>query len=169
MIAGLSEIHARTIERARDQGPFVGWEDFIGRTRLSRAVIVRLAGADAFSSLKMDRRGALWRALAEEKKARAMPLFDQSPEDDEAAPVLEPLGLQDEIVADYRTAGLSLRAHPLEIHRARLDELGIVSAEDLAEHPADRAVRVAGIVLVRQRPARPRASRSSRSKTRPAR
>ena len=152
MIAGLSEIHARTIERARDQAPFCSWEDFMGRTRLSRAVIVRLAGADAFSSLEMNRRGALWRALAEEKKARRMPLFDQSPEDDEAAPPLAPLELQEEILADYRTAGLSLRAHPLEIHRGRLDELGIVPAEGLKDHPADHVVRVAGIVLVRQRP-----------------
>jgi error-prone DNA polymerase len=152
MIAGLSEIHARTIERARERGPFCSWEDFVGRTRLSRSVIVRLAGADAFASLEMNRRGALWRALAEEKKARRMPLFDQSPEEDEVAPPLVPLEMQEEIVADYRTAGLSLRAHPLEIHRGRLNELGIVPAEGLAKHPADRAVRVAGIVLVRQRP-----------------
>ncbi len=152
MISGLSEVHARTIERARDEGPFGSWEEFVNRTRLSRAVVVRLAGADAFSSLRMDRRGALWRALAEEKKARAMPLFDQATEEDEAAPALVPLELQEEIVADYRTAGLSLRAHPLEVHRGRLNELGIVPAEGLTEHPADRAVRVAGIVLVRQRP-----------------
>ena len=81
-----------------------------------------------------------------------MPLFDQSLEDDEIAPPLVPLELQEEIVADYRTAGLSLRAHPLEIHRGRLNALGIVPAEGLPEHPADRMVRVAGIVLVRQRP-----------------
>jgi error-prone DNA polymerase len=58
----------------------------------------------------------------------------------------------EEVVADYRTAGLSLRAHPMQFQRARLDELGIVPAAGLATHPADRHVRVAGIVLVRQRP-----------------
>src|SRR5205814_10606825 len=64
LIGGLSEKHARTIEIARRDGPFRGWDDFTGRTRLSRAVMSRLAGADAFSSLSLDRRRAMWQALA---------------------------------------------------------------------------------------------------------
>ncbi len=65
---------------------------------------------------------------------------------------MPPLELPDEVVADYRTAGLSLKAHPIEFHRQRLEQLGIVPASRLATHPANRHVRVAGIVLVRQRP-----------------
>src|SRR5262249_22395105 len=50
LIGGLSEKHAQTIELARRDSPFRGWDDFVRRTRLSRAVMSRLAGADAFSS-----------------------------------------------------------------------------------------------------------------------
>ena len=152
MISGLSEAHAQAIERARRAGPFRGWEDFVRRTRLSRAVAARLAGADAFSSLGLDRRSALWQALAEEKQARQLPLFEQLAPDDEPSVALPALGIQEEVVADYRTAGLSLRAHPMQFERARLNELGIVPADRLPDYPADRSIRVAGVVLVRQRP-----------------
>src|SRR5690606_37464859 len=76
-VSGLSEAHARAIAAARAaDGPFTGWHDFARRTRLTRAVMTRLAEADAFASITLDRRHALWQALAEEKKPRAMPLFD---------------------------------------------------------------------------------------------
>jgi error-prone DNA polymerase len=152
MVRGLSQPQALAIEAARRDGPFRGWEDFVRRTRLSRAVISRLAAADAFSSLKIDRRGALWRALAEEQQPIRLPLFEQLEEDDEPVTALPKLEIAEEVVADYRAAGLSLRAHPMQFHRPRLDALGIVPADRLGEHPADRHVRVAGIVLVRQRP-----------------
>ncbi len=152
MVRGLSEVHARAIEEARRRGPFGGWDDFVRRTRLGRAVVSRLAAADAFSSLELDRRAALWRALGEERKTASLPLFDQLPPDDEPAVPLPELDPAEAVVADYRTAGLSLRAHPMQFQRARLEALGIVPAERLATHPADRHVRVAGIVLVRQRP-----------------
>ena len=152
MVRGLSEVHARAIEEARRPGPFGGWDDFVRRTRLGRAVVSRLAAADAFSSLELDRRAALWRALGEERKTASLPLFDQLPPDDEPAVPLPELDPAEAVVADYRTAGLSLRAHPMQFQRARLEALGIVPAERLATHPADRHVRVAGIVLVRQRP-----------------
>ena len=58
----------------------------------------------------------------------------------------------EEVLADYRTAGLSLRAHPLQFLRADLQRLGVVPAELLKTWPDGKPVRVAGIVLVRQRP-----------------
>ncbi len=150
-ISGLSETHARVIEQARREGAFRGWQDFVRRTRLSRAVVSRLAGADAFSSLGLNRRGALWQALGEEKRATRQPLFEQLEPADEPAVPLPPLEIAEEVAADYRTAGLSLRAHPMQFQRQRLDALGIVPANRLATHPPDRHIRVAGIVLVRQR------------------
>ncbi len=151
-VAGLSETHARAIERARQDGAFRGWKDFVRRVPLSRAVVSRLAGADVFSSLRLDRRSALWHALAEEKQPRPLPLFEALDADDETAAPLPRLDLREEVVADYRTVGLSLRAHPMQFHRSQLAALGIVPAARLATHPADRHVRVAGVVLVRQRP-----------------
>ena len=152
LIRGLSETHAQAIEQARQAGPFRGWDDFSRRTRLSRAVMSRLATADAFGSLSLNRRGALWQALAEESSPQKLPLFESIEPDDEPAAPLPPLELADEVVADYRTAGMSLKAHPIQFHRPRLETLGIVPAVRLATHPRDRHVRVAGIVLVRQRP-----------------
>jgi error-prone DNA polymerase len=152
MIGGLSQAHAQAIERARDEGAFRDWEDFIRRTRLGRATTVRLAGADAFASLGIDRRGALWRGLAEEKKVRSLPLFAALPGEEEPPAPLPPLELEEEVIADYRASGLSLRAHPMAFHRERLNAWGIVPADRLMAHPAERAIRVAGIVLVRQRP-----------------
>ena len=58
----------------------------------------------------------------------------------------------EEVLADYRTAGLSLRAHPMQFLRQRLAERGVQAAKSLATLPNGRPVRVAGIVLVRQRP-----------------
>ncbi len=152
LVGGLSEASARVIEAARGEQPFTGWDDFMRRTRLSRAVASRLAEADAFSSLELDRRSALWQALAEEKKPRPLPLFGELAADDEPLVPLPRLATSEEVTADYRTAGLSLRAHPMQFVREALDARGILPAEQLATHPADRHVCTAGIVLVRQRP-----------------
>jgi error-prone DNA polymerase len=152
MVSGLSETFARVVERARDAGSFSGWDDFMRRTRLARAVVSRLAAADAFSSLALNRRNALWQALAQEKKPRDMPLLDALAPDDEPLVPLPPLKLREEVLADYRTSGLSLKAHPMQFVRARLNGLRVLTARRLATHPADRHVRVAGIVLMRQRP-----------------
>ena len=152
MVSGLSEAHARRIEATRSAGPFLGWDDFARRTELTRAVVSRLAAADAFASLSLDRRGALWQALGREKKPRSLPLFDQLAPDDEPAVPLPRLDVREEVLADYRTAGLSLKAHPMQFVREVLDGWGVLRASALATHPADRHVRTAGIVLVRQRP-----------------
>jgi error-prone DNA polymerase len=151
-ISGLSETHAQVIERARLRGPFRSWEDFSRRTRLSRAVMARLAEADAFASLELDRRQALWQALAEEKKPRETPLFDRLEEEDEPLAPLPALKLEQQVLADYRSSGLSLKAHPMQFVRGELEAWDILPAERLATYPADRHVRVAGIVLMRQRP-----------------
>ncbi len=95
---------------------------------------------------------ALWQALAEEKKPRPLPLLDGLEADDEPVVPLPKLAASEEVTADYRTAGLSLKAHPMQFVRSRLEGWNILPAERLATHPADRHVRVAGVVLVRQRP-----------------
>jgi error-prone DNA polymerase len=116
----------------------------------------RLAAADALASLGLDRRGALWRALGEDRQPRQLPLFDSMPWPmpwvDEPLAELPSLELQEEVRADYATGGLSLRAHPFEFQRARLETFGIVPASALATLPPDVWVKVGGLVLVRQRP-----------------
>lgn len=69
MISGLGQAHAMAIE-ARLDGPFHSLAEFAHRTQLSPAVVERLAAADAFASLDLDRRHWLWQALAQEKAVK---------------------------------------------------------------------------------------------------
>ncbi len=164
MISGLSRAHAEVIVAQRaGAGPFVSFADFARRTRLSNAVLSKLSKADAFGSLTLDRRNALWNSLPVQK---VMPLFDGCPEtsgppatDDSgrdhdpeppvALPVASPLS---EVVADYRATGLSLRDHPMKFLRPLLEKRRVAKASDLAILPVDRRVKVAGLTLMRQRP-----------------
>jgi error-prone DNA polymerase len=65
---------------------------------------------------------------------------------------LPPMQPYEEVVADCRTAGLSLRAHPISFYRQQLERLGITPARRLLELANDAPVTVAGLVLLRQRP-----------------
>lgn len=153
MISGLPQTVADALVQARQEhGPFSSLSEFTRRTRQSRAMIARLSEADAFASLQRDRRNALWEALSQEKHRHEQPLFGSLAADDEPLVELPVMQMQDEVYADYRTIGLSLKAHPISFCRIKLDELKVLPAEALKEHPNNRHVRVAGIVLLRQRP-----------------
>ncbi|MBP87446.1 MAG: error-prone DNA polymerase [Planctomycetaceae bacterium] len=148
ILDGLSQTHAETIVRGRGDGPFTSFDDFCHRTKLSSAILKRLSKADAFRSLNMPRREALWQSLPEQTQ---LPLFDNidpgEPEVD-----LPAMSLQQEVVADYQSAHLSLRGHPMQFVRDKLDELQVMCAERLPNLAADRRYKVAGLVLARQRP-----------------
>ncbi|MEQ8785755.1 MAG: error-prone DNA polymerase [Pirellulaceae bacterium] len=153
MITGLPAAAGVVIERARQQGgPFRSVEDFSRRTRLGQSVIAKLAEADALASLGRDRRSALWEALSQEKRTRDMPLFDSLAAEDEPPARLPELAHQQQVFEDYRTTGLSLKGHPVAFHREALDRLRVVPAGRLEIVKPNRHVRVAGIVLLRQRP-----------------
>jgi len=173
MLEGLSESYGRRIEQVRGGGPFLSLDDFTRRTGLGRSVATRLAKAGAFTSLALDRRQALWHALGQDQKK--LPLFDsldstgrarethQTKTDNTAnrnltsstppteinLPKMSPA---EEVLADYRTQGLSLDAHPMEFLRQGLDRWDVAPASRLKSLANGGPVRVAGIVLVRQRP-----------------
>jgi error-prone DNA polymerase len=148
MIRGLPEAHAKIIMHCRAAGPFASFADFARRTGLPSATLKRLAHADALRSLNLDRRGALWRSLPSREP---FPLFDGLDGDEQAVslPPMEPLA---EVLADYGSWGLTLRQHPMSFLRGMLEQRGVVPASALATLPVDSLVRVAGIVLLRQRP-----------------
>jgi error-prone DNA polymerase len=149
MLSGLSCAAAAVIGQARQGGPFRSLDDFAKRTRLSQPVLSRLSSADAFRSLALDRRQSLWQSLGRPQENR--PLFDQF--DDSEPPVpLPAMSAQQEVVADYRTAGLSLKAHPISFYRDQLNAMRIAPAAALATTDDGQFVRVAGLVLLRQRP-----------------
>jgi error-prone DNA polymerase len=149
MLSGMSRAAAVVIEQAREAGPFRSLDDFAKRTRLGQPVLTKLSNADAFRSLALDRRQSLWQSLGRCQEER--PLFDHFDDSEPLVP-LPAMSAQQEVVADYRTAGLSLKAHPISFYRAQLDAMRIVPATALAAIDNGRFVRVAGLVLLRQRP-----------------
>ncbi len=154
LIIGFSEQHARTIEQARKQGPFRSLDDFSARTQFTQAVTKQLSDADAFRSIGQDRRAALWHTLAQDKKPRDTPLFDGLSDDEEdmsalRLPNVTPI---DDVFQDYATTGLSLKAHPISFYREQLNELRATKHEELPSLLTGRRVRVAGLVIMRQRP-----------------
>ena len=152
MLRGLSEDAGRRIAAERDaRGPFRSLADLTTRTRLGQAVVKLLADADAFASLALDRRTALWQALDQPRTAEPLPLFDALPADDDA-PLLPTLSPQQQVFADYLAVGLTLREHPLAFYRQELASLGVKPTAELATHEHGRPVKVAGLVLMRQRP-----------------
>ncbi|MBI0534637.1 DNA polymerase III subunit alpha [Roseomonas sp. KE2513] len=115
---------------------------------LGRVALEVLARADAFRGLGLDRRRALWEAAAVERAVPPLPLFIAA----EAAPRLPAETRGEATVLDYGATGLSLRAHPLALLRPRLAEIGAWDSRAVAAGRQGQRMRVAGLVLVRQRP-----------------
>jgi error-prone DNA polymerase len=126
------------------------------RSGLKTAALAKLADADAFRSLGLDRRAALWavRGLDRVGDQDALPLFSASRPERDAEPDarLPPMPLGAHVVEDYRRLSLSLKAHPTSFMRARLDARGILRSDALPAVKSGERVTIAGLVLVRQRP-----------------
>jgi error-prone DNA polymerase len=114
--------------------------------------VAKLAEADAFGSIQLNRRAALWQALGQEKREKNQPLLSGLADEDEPAADLPPMPMIDQVFADYRTSGLSLKAHPISFFRPQLDQLRVTRCGDLDQMRDGRHLRVAGLVLLRQRP-----------------
>jgi len=153
-ISKFSEDDGLAVARCRGAG-FDSIRDLWLRSRLTPAALERLAAADAFRSLGLDRRQALWavRALRRAGDKDDLPLFAHF-----ASPALEPdvalppMRLGEQVVEDYRRLHMSLKAHPVSFLRNELARRGILRHDELAATRSGRRVTVAGLVLVRQRP-----------------
>ncbi|MHA1545039.1 MAG: error-prone DNA polymerase [Alphaproteobacteria bacterium] len=176
-VGGLRAAAAQQIVALRGRG-FDSIRDLYFRTRLDMGVLQRLANADVFRSIGLDRRNALWAAqglsshLGKRAAVEDLPLFasaaasagvtasvaattnanSNTPLHHEDGIDLPPLLPGEHVVEDYKTMRLSLKAHPISFLRPHLDSRGVVCAALLADHPDARKVQVAGLVLVRQRP-----------------
>ncbi len=153
-IDGFSEEWAKTIESVRGRG-FDSVRDLWLRTGLPPKALQKLAHADAFNSLGLTRRDALWAVKALQKAGDKdnLPLFARvnmpTLEPDAHLPPMLP---GEQVIEDYRHLHLSLKAHPVSFLRADLDARGIVRHELLPDVKPGRRVTIGGIVLVRQRP-----------------
>lgn len=155
-VKGLSEDDMKACVAARGAG-YESVRDVWLRSGLRVDALERLAQADAFRSLGLDRRAALWavRALGSGSASSHLPLFDRP---DIRLRELEPktelpaMPLGEHVIHDYRSIGLSLKAHPVSFLREKLDRAGITPNWRLPKVRDGRRVSVAGLVLVRQRP-----------------
>ncbi|UIJ71907.1 error-prone DNA polymerase [Aurantimonas sp. HBX-1] len=155
-VKGLGEAEMTALVAARRAG-YDSVRDLWLRSGLKRATIERLADADAFGSLGLSRRDALWacRALDPNGAAERLPLFERAAAADlqvEPDAHLPPMPVGEEVINDYRFLSLSLKAHPVSFVRRELDALRVMPDEKLERHASGSRVSVAGLVLVRQRP-----------------
>ncbi len=155
-IDGLAEaVAAQLLAEREANGPYADVRALRDRARIGPAHVERLASADAFGSIGLSRRQALWDARSLIGGAD-LPLFAAAAARDEGAEkartLLPAMPLSEEVVADYQTTRLSLKAHPLAFLRASLAERGFVRACDLRARKFRSMVHVAGVVLIRQRP-----------------
>ena len=145
---------ADQIVTAREQKRFTSLEDFARDTKLPKRALILLADADAFRSLGLDRRAALW-AVRRLPDDEPLPLFlaaTAREQPDEAAQPLPAMPLSEHVVADYQTIRLSIKGHPMQFLRPIFDRGGVRSCHATTGLPDGSFAKCAGVVLVRQRP-----------------
>ena len=142
-------------ERLAQRRPYACVEDLRSRGQLPVHAIQRLAAADAFRSMGLDRRTALWdsRAL---RQAPDLPLFAYAETRDEGAETepakLPAMALSEHVVNDYQTIRLSLKAHPMSFLREHYAARKFIAADQLKRIRDGKRLSIAGLVLIRQRP-----------------
>jgi error-prone DNA polymerase len=135
---------------------FASLDDLVARTGVRRDEVVTLADLGALNSFGYDRRSALWQA---ERAVRPSgELFDgetaagaRRPEPEDPCP-LKPMTEAERLVADYAGMGLTVGRHPMALRRDELATRGVMRAADMPAARQGRRVRVAGMVITRQRP-----------------
>ena len=148
LVGGLTEAGAERIVDARREHPFTSVSDLAHRARLDKRDLAALADSDALASLAGHRHDAVWDVAGIER----LPALLAGAEFDEARPALTSPTEGQDIVADYRRLGLTLRRHPLALLRRQLRERRLATADEIMRAPHGRLVRTAGIVIGRQRP-----------------
>jgi error-prone DNA polymerase len=119
---------------------------------MPQAAIEKLTDADAFRSLNLDRREALWEVPALSDKPIGLFAGQPSESTKEAQITLPFMTQAEHVVQDYAATGLSLKAHPVSFVREKLKLLHVIATHDLSNLKDGDTVKVAGLVTVRQRP-----------------
>lgn len=152
-IDGMQEAWARALIEARGNG-YTGVDQLAARTRLPQRALRILSDADCFQSMHIDRRDALW-AARRIPDAETLPLFAAARERElaeEPDAHLPAMTLPEHVAADYQTARLSLKGHPMGCLRTLFESEGVATCREASGRADGARVRVAGVVLVRQRP-----------------
>ena len=156
LVKGFGKEDAERLMIARGRG-YDSVRDLWMRSGLPRRAIEKLAEADCFRSIGLDRRDALWavKALDPLSSAERLPLFATADHHDlqsEPEVHLPPMPLDEHVMIDYQSLTFSLKAHPMSFLRNRLKARNFTRNTDLQNIPSNTMVTVAGLVLVRQRP-----------------
>ena len=148
---GLREEAARALLRARAERRFTSVDDLATRVReLRKDELNRLAEIGALNPLEQQhRRDTLWQA--QRSILPVGPLLEHLEETGEASPLL-PMNSEERLWADYRGTGLTVGKHPMALRRVEMNRLGVIPAMHLPGIRDGSVVRVAGSVVVRQRP-----------------
>ena len=146
-VKGIREDDMKVLISAR-KNFFAGIPDLIN-AGLSKAVLEKLADADAFRSIGLNRRQALWEISACNDHPKGIFKGQINTEEKVSLPEMK---LSEHVVHDYAAMSFSLKAHPVSFVREKLQQLHIVSARDLDKLNNGDPVKIAGLVLVRQRP-----------------
>ena len=163
MVTGLPAEEAAAIlavRAARNGAPFDSVEDMVRRAGAGRRALGALAASDAFAGMGLARREAAWSARGMAGAPHDLPLFACAADRLADEPPLMPEPLADfappqpgeQVVEDYRSLGLTLRQHPLALLRPQLSALGQADTGRLREARQGSTIRLAGLVLMRQRP-----------------
>jgi error-prone DNA polymerase len=152
-VKGLSEQSGRALARERTVRPFAGFDDLRNRVpELRKDELRKLAAAGALNFMQtpsVNRRDALWQV---ERVSRSPgELYEQLVEQDGNSP-LESMTITERVDADFRGTGLTIGKHPVAYHRQKLKRMKALRAIDLRRLADGNHVRVAGWVIVRQRP-----------------
>jgi error-prone DNA polymerase len=156
MVRGLANAEAATLLAGRAGVPFETVEDVWRRGGAQVGSLVRLAEADAFHpSMGLARRDALWAIKA--LRDNPLPLFaaaegTPAPETNDQVVALKAMTAGHEVIEDYGHVGLTLRRHPVSFLREELSRDKILTCAQANVHPDRRRIKLAGLVLVRQRP-----------------
>lgn len=148
-IKGMGEEDMKLLIKNRKHG-YKSVED-LRKAGMSDSVLERLADADAFRSIGMDRRRALWEVSTKDRPA-AIFTEKQLYDSHEDGIVLPEMPLSEHVIHDYASTSLSIKSHPLSFIRDQLDSLHILSSSALGNAKDGDYVKVAGLILVRQRP-----------------
>ena len=153
-IDGFRQDWARALAAARaEEGVFGSLEMLARRAALPSAGLRLLADADAFGSLGLPRREAIWEARR--TPAGELPLFAAARArqlGEEPAARLPEMPMSEEVAADYQSVRLSLKDHPMTFIRPVLRAEGVLTCAETSAAKAGARVRTGGVVLVRQRP-----------------
>jgi len=161
-VKGVKRANSEQLIARRGQG-YDSVRDLYFRSGIDMKTLEELANADAFRSIGLDRRAALWavQGLAGHGGKRGaveeLPLFAQAAEKDEALQHEAEMELPSmppgqHVVEDYRSLRLSLKAHPMSFLRPSLNISGVLQAADLKNQKSGNRIKVAGLILARQRP-----------------